>query len=81
LLIMHYLPFNPVVQLCVKGIGTEYGGAPEQADAGEALKWNLLALEYARKVDAAEVTSFLPSLYLNVAKSYEDLKDFGNARV
>jgi tetratricopeptide (TPR) repeat protein len=44
-----------------------------QSDPGESLGWNLRALEYARKTEDQDITSFYPSLYLNVAKSYEDL--------
>lgn len=42
-----------------------------QTDAVEALRWNLLALEYAEKVNGKEALALFPSLYLNAAKSYE----------
>ena len=48
-----------------------------QSDPGESLGWNLMALEYANKTEDQDITSFYPTLYLNVAKSYEDL---GNLR-
>jgi tetratricopeptide (TPR) repeat protein len=99
---MLYDPSNPVVQLCVKGIETEYSGdldkanalyqeawqsagnplefltaahylARTQSDPRESLKWNLLALEYADKADNLDTAAFYPSLYLNVARSYEEL--------
>jgi hypothetical protein len=102
---MLYDPSNPVVQLCVKGIETEYVGDLEKAhglyreawelagtdlefltaahylarvqtDHAETLKWNLAALDYARKTDHPDTRAFYPSLYLNVGKSYEDLGDF-----
>jgi rifampin ADP-ribosylating transferase len=105
---MLYDPSNPVVQLCVKGIETEYGGDLEkanvlyqeawqlanndlefitaahylarvQSDPGESLRWNLVALEYASKTENQDITSFYPSLYLNVAKSYENLGNFREA--
>jgi hypothetical protein len=105
---MLYDPSNPVVQLCVKGIETEYSGdltqahslyqqawdlakddlefltaahylARTQPDPVESLKWNLLALEYAGKTKDQDIASFLPSLYLNVAKSYHDLGNLPKA--
>lgn len=105
---MLYDPSNPVVQLCVKGIETEYSGDLEkanvlyqeawqlanndlefitaahylarvQSDPGESLRWNLVALEYASKATDQDITSFYPSLYLNVAKSYENLGNFREA--
>jgi tetratricopeptide (TPR) repeat protein len=48
-----------------------------QSDPAESLGWNLTALEYASKTEDQDIASFYPSLYLNVAKSYEDL---GNLR-
>ena len=50
-----------------------------QSDPGESLRWNLMALEYASKTEDQDVTSFYPSLYLNVAKSHEDLGNFQEA--
>jgi hypothetical protein len=50
-----------------------------QPDPGESLRWNLVALEYASKTADLDITSFYPSLYLNVAKSYEDLGNFPEA--
>ncbi len=50
-----------------------------QTDPGETLKWNLVALEYARKTDHPDTRAFYPSLYLNVGKSYEDLENFKKA--
>lgn len=106
---MLYDPSNSVVQLCVKGIETEYGGDVEQAgslyrkawdlaqtslefltaahylartqsDPKESLQWNLLALEYAEKEVTPDIAAFMPSLYLNVAKSYEDLDNSSKAQ-
>jgi len=105
---MLYDPSNPVVQLCVKGIETEYSGnleaanslyqqawvlanndleyltaahylARAQSDPAETLKWNLLALEHAGKTKDQDIASFMPSLYLNVAKSHEDLDNSSKA--
>ena len=44
-----------------------------QTDPAEGLRWNLLALEYAEKINSKDASTLFPSLYLNVAKSYEDL--------
>ena len=44
-----------------------------QNDEFETLRWNLLSLHHAEAVPDEEVKSYLPSLYLNIAKSYEDL--------
>ena len=103
---MLYDPSNPVVQLCTRGIETEYSGDLEkardlyleawqlakndlemvtsahylarvQSDLVEALRWNLTALEYASKTTDQDIASLYASLYLNVAKSHEDL---GNLR-
>src|SRR4051812_32087629 len=41
-----------------------------------ALRWNQEAMDCANRVDDGSVAEFLPSLYLNLGKSYEDL---GNA--
>ncbi|PSL46498.1 hypothetical protein CLV51_103478 [Chitinophaga niastensis] len=105
---MLYDPANPVVQLCVKGIETEYSGNLEKADTlyreawelakndlefltsahylarvqsdpRESFRWNLLALEYATKTTDLDIIAFYPSLYLNVAKSYENLRSFADA--
>lgn len=53
--------------------------ARHQADQEETLKWNQEALNYALRVDGEEIKSHLPSLYLNLAKSYEDLGDLSAA--
>jgi rifampin ADP-ribosylating transferase len=44
------------------------------------LKWDQIALQFALKIDSDTVKETYPSLYLNIAKCYEDLKDFANAR-
>jgi len=43
------------------------------------LYWDKIALEFALKVD--DIRSYYPSLYLNIAKCYEDLHDYGNAKI
>jgi tetratricopeptide (TPR) repeat protein len=47
--------------------------ARNQQDPQERLKWNLLSLERANKVEHADMNYCYPSLYLNIGKSYEDL--------
>lgn len=42
-----------------------------QIDAAEGLRWNLAALEHARRAEPGTVAAFLPSLYVNLGRSYE----------
>lgn len=51
-----------------------------QTNSVEALRWNLLALKYGEKLEGEEAAALLPSLYLNVAKSYEDLGSLQQSR-
>lgn len=46
-----------------------------QKTASDKLKWLETALEYALKINDDTVKSAFPSLYLNIAKCYEDLSD------
>lgn len=46
---------------------------------GDRLTWNIKALEYARKSEDDAVNGYYPSLYLNIARSYEDLGRTGDA--
>lgn len=46
----------------------------------EALRWNTLALEHAQRLPADTVRAMLPSLYLNLGKSHEDLGASDEAR-
>lgn len=55
--------------------------ARHQDSVLEKLKWDLIALEFALKIDDSASKTVLPSLYLNVGKCYEDLKDVANARI
>ncbi|WP_054534973.1 hypothetical protein [Herpetosiphon geysericola] len=43
------------------------------------LEWNQLALEQARLVEQAAISDFLPSLYLNLAWSYEQTEQLALA--
>lgn len=49
--------------------------ARHQTTVADKLKWDETALSHALKIESAEVKSVYPSLYLNIAKCYEDMKD------
>jgi len=49
--------------------------ARHQKSAADALNWNSSSLNHANAVQDGRVREFYPSLYLNVAKSYEELGD------
>ncbi|MFA4871018.1 MAG: NAD(+)--rifampin ADP-ribosyltransferase [Pedobacter sp.] len=51
-----------------------------QKDISDKLKWLETALQFALKINNDSVKSAFPSLYLNIAKCYEDLKDPEKAR-
>ena len=46
----------------------------------DKLKWDETALQLALKINDDTIKGAYPSLYLNIAKCYEDLNDFENAR-
>lgn len=54
--------------------------ARHQKSVSEKLKWDEAALQLALKLTDAHVKGAYSSLYLNVAKCYEDLGDLENAR-
>ncbi len=54
--------------------------ARHQKSTQAKLKWDELALAFALKINDSSMPANYPSLYLNIAKCYEDLKDFGNAQ-
>jgi rifampin ADP-ribosylating transferase len=54
--------------------------ARQQNSVEEKLKWDLISLSHAIKVGEENVRQWLPSLYLNIGKGYEELKDFGSAK-
>lgn len=54
--------------------------ARHQESPEETLVWNQRSLDFARAVNDARVSGFLPSLYLNMGKSYEDLAKLDDAR-
>jgi tetratricopeptide (TPR) repeat protein len=54
--------------------------ARHQGSLSETLRWNELALTHGMRASTDSVRSFLPSLYLNLGKSYEDVGDSSRAR-
>lgn len=55
--------------------------ARHQKSVTDKLKWDKIALELALKIDDEKVKGAYPSLYLNIAKGYEDLNDFKKAKI
>jgi tetratricopeptide (TPR) repeat protein len=55
--------------------------ARHQNHVSRKLEWDLVALNLALKINDPSVEEVLPSLYLNIAKCYEDLNDFKNAKI
>jgi rifampin ADP-ribosylating transferase len=53
--------------------------ARHQKNISDKLKWLETALEFALRINDDTVNSALPSLYLNIAKCYEELNDPGQA--
>ncbi len=43
------------------------------ADVNERLKWDILALDFALKIPENTIATFLPSLYLNIGKNYDEM--------
>lgn len=54
--------------------------ARHQETVSDKLHWDEQALKYALRVNARMISGSLPSLYLNIAKCHEDLKDLTKAR-
>lgn len=54
--------------------------ARHQKNVVDKLKWDETALQLALKLKDDTVKGVFPSLYLNIAKCYEDLNDFDNAK-
>lgn len=52
-----------------------------QEDAGKEFDWNQKALKHALSCELGRVSAFLPSLYLNMGKSYEKLGDLASAQM
>ena len=54
--------------------------ARHQKSIADKFKWDLTALQFALNIKDDSVGEFLPSLYLNIAKCHEDLRDYDNAK-
>ena len=54
--------------------------AQHQKNIPDRLKWLETVLQFALKVNNESVESAFPSLYLNLAKCYDDLSDIDNAK-
>jgi tetratricopeptide (TPR) repeat protein len=54
--------------------------ARHQKNVPDKLKWLESALQFALKINNDAVKGAFPSLYLNIAKCYEDLGDLDNAK-
>lgn len=54
--------------------------ARHQPGASDKLRWDKTALDHAQHVHDTNVKGAYPSLYLNIAKDYEDLQEFIHAR-
>jgi rifampin ADP-ribosylating transferase len=57
-----------------------YYVARHQKNVSDKLKWLETALQFALKINDDAVKAAFPSLYLNIAKCYEDLNDPDNAK-
>lgn len=54
--------------------------ARHQETIAKKLEWDLLALNLALEIEDEAIKGSYPSLYLNVAKGYEDLGENGKAK-
>lgn len=54
--------------------------ARHQKNISDKLKWLETALQFALKINNDTVKGAFPTLYLNIAKCYEDLSDLDNAK-
>lgn len=62
-----------------KFVAAHYMARQQDSVAGK-LQWDETALSFAMKVNDDAVKSAYPSLYLNIAKCYEDLNDYEKAK-
>lgn len=53
--------------------------ARHQKSVADKLKWDETALQLAQKINTDAIKVSFPSLYLNIAKCYEDLNDYNTA--
>ena len=59
---------------------TAYYAARHQENISDKLKWLEMSLQFALKINDDSVKSAYPSLYLNIAKCYQDLSDLDKAK-
>lgn len=62
-----------------KCIAAHYVGHLAQTPA-EALLWHQTAVDHASRAEAAQVESFMPSLYVNLGHAFEQMGDTAQAR-
>ena len=55
--------------------------ARHQVSVQDKLHWDKTALEFALKIEEDSIKSYYPSLYLNIAKCYEAMEDYDNAKI
>lgn len=55
--------------------------ARHQPSTEEKLHWDKMALEFALKINDSHIKLYYSSLYLNIAKCYEDMNDHDNASI
>nr|WP_132222507.1 NAD(+)--rifampin ADP-ribosyltransferase [Albibacterium bauzanense] len=106
---MEFNPNNPIVKLCIQGMGMEEKNKSEDAsrlflqawdeatndfekyiaafyvarhqeNVPDKLKWLETTLQFALRINDDSVKGAFSSLYLNIAKCYEDLNDLDNAK-
>jgi hypothetical protein len=53
--------------------------ARHQKSVSDKLDWDSIALDYALKINDDAIKGSYPTLYLNIARCYEDLNDRNNA--
>lgn len=76
---LYYLAWDKATDSFEKFTAAHYV-ARQQKNVTDKLTWDKIALEYAIKADNNSVKDTFPSLYLNIAKCYEDLNDYDHAR-
>lgn len=54
--------------------------ARHQPGVKDKLKWDEVALSFALKVKGNNIEAVYPSLYLNIGKCYEDMKEWDKAK-
>jgi len=76
---MFWLAWDEATTDLEKFIAAHYV-ARHQIGVPDKLQWDRTALNHAQQVSDVRVKGAYPSLYLNIAKDYEDLHEFTHAR-